>query len=235
MNLKTLVEDSDTRAGWMFDLVIQSLIVLSLAGFALETLPDLSPTIRSRLRWVELAIVGVFTAEYLLRLAVADRRLRFVFSVSGLIDLIAILPYYLPSAGLDLRSVRVFRLFRAFHAFKIIRYSKAVERYRAALYDIREELVLYLIAASFMVYLSSVGIYYFEHEKQPDHFASVFHCLWWSVVTLTTVGYGDCYPVTVGGKVFTGLLVIIGLGVVAVPSGLLAAALTKTERPAADD
>jgi len=93
---------------------------------------------------------------------------------------------------------------------------------------VKSELTLFAIAALFLLYLSSVGIYYFEHEAQPETFGSIFHCLWWSVATLTTVGYGDVYPVTVGGKIFTSFIVLIGIGIVAVPTGILASALTKT-------
>jgi len=83
------------------------------------------------------------------------------------------------------------------------------------------------VATAFVLYVSAVGIYYFEHEVQPDQFASVFDCLWWAVATLTTVGYGDVYPITVGGKIFTFAMLLIGLGIVAVPTGLIASSLTK--------
>ncbi|MFH1922932.1 MAG: potassium channel family protein, partial [Planctomycetota bacterium] len=79
-----------------------------------------------------------------------------------------------------------------------------------------------------------VGIYFFESEAQPDQFASVFHCLWWSVVTLTTVGYGDVYPVTIGGKIFTAFVLIAGIGIIAVPTGLLASALTRARTSKSD-
>lgn len=88
---------------------------------------------------------------------------------------------------------------------------------------IREELILFL-------FISSVGIYYFENEAKPDHFKSVFHCLWWALTTFATVGYGDIYPITVGGKLFTFFVLIIGLGTVAVPTGLIASALTRIRR-----
>lgn len=226
MTLKQIIEQSDTRAGRAFDLVVEAFIVLSLVGFSIETLPDLSAQARWWLNAFEVLAVGVFTVEYALRLFVADRRWGFVFSFYGLVDLAAILPFYL-TAELDLRAVRVLRLLRLFRALKLLRYTRAIDRLRRALADIREELVLYLAATAMMVYLASVGIYYFESEVQPEQFGSVFHCLWWSVVTLTTVGYGDVCPVTVGGKAFTSLVLLLGVGVVAVPAGLFASALTK--------
>ncbi|HID21718.1 MAG TPA: two pore domain potassium channel family protein, partial [Planctomycetaceae bacterium] len=85
-----------------------------------------------------------------------------------------------------------------------------------------------------MIFMSSVGIYHFEHQAQPEQFRSVFHSLWWAVVTLTSVGYGDVYPVTTGGRVFTGLLLPIGLGVITVPSGLIAYGLTQAHRNDSD-
>jgi len=91
-------------------------------------------------------------------------------------------------------------------------------------------LILFIIATCFLLYLSAVGIYYFENSVQPEQFKSVFHSLWWAVSTLTTVGYGDVYPITVGGKIFTFFMLIIGLGIIAVPTGLIAAALTKVPK-----
>ena len=94
----------------------------------------------------------------------------------------------------------------------------------------REELILFGFVAAIMLYLSAVGIYYFENSAQPEQFKSVFHSLWWAVTTLTTVGYGDMYPITVGGKLFTFCVLIIGLGIVAVPTGLIASALSQIRK-----
>lgn len=163
----------------------------------------------------------------MLRLFVADKKLKFVFSFYALIDLIAILPFYV-ARGIDLRSIRVFRLFRLIRAFKIFRYSKAIQRFKNAFLDVKEELILFLVATGFLLFIAAVGIYYFENPAQPEQFKSIFHCLWWAVATLTTVGYGDIYPITAGGKIFTSFIVIIGLGIIVVPTGLLASALTKT-------
>ncbi len=227
MQLKRIIEENDTTAGKAFDLFIQFLIVLSLVSFCIETLPNLGKNTKWILNTTEVIIVAIFTLEYLLRLFVADKKLKFVFSFYALIDLIAILPFYV-ARGIDLRSIRVFRLFRLIRAFKIFRYSKAIQRFKNAFLEVKEELILFLVATGFLLFIAAVGIYYFENPAQPEQFKSIFHCLWWAVATLTTVGYGDIYPITAGGKIFTSFIVIIGLGIIAVPTGLLASALTKT-------
>lgn len=208
------------------DYLIQILILLSLVAFALETLPSLSEEWRRWLRIFEIATVVVFTAEYILRLLVGKPRLAYAFSFFGIIDLLAILPFYL-STGVDLRSIRAFRFLRLFRLFKLARYSAAMRRYHRAFIIAKEELILFGSTALIVLYLSSVGIYYFERDAQPEAFASIFHSMWWSLVTLTTVGYGDIYPITTGGRVLTFFVLVTGLGIVAIPTGLLASALSK--------
>ncbi|MCK5121501.1 MAG: ion transporter, partial [Methylococcales bacterium] len=202
------------------------LILVSLITFSIETLPVISDESRAILTLTEQILVGIFTLEYLLRIYVADKKAGFIFSFFGLIDLVAILPFYL-STGLDLRSIRVFRLLRLFRLFKILRYNQAIKRFHRALMIAREELVLFSCVAAIMLYLSAVGIYYFEHAAQPESFKSIFHSLWWAVATLTTVGYGEIYPITIGGKLFTFFVLMLGLGVVAVPTGLVSSALSQ--------
>ena len=228
MNLKNLIEKNDTKSGLIFDFFIQFLIILSLVSFSIETIPDLNVSFKKYLEILEIIIVIIFTVEYLLRIIVSDNKLKFIFSFYGLIDLFAILPFYL-NTGIDLRSIRVFRLLRLFRAFKLFRYSQAINRFKKAFRSIKSELIIFLLATAFLLYISAVGIYYFENEVQPDQFGSVFKCLWWAVATLTTVGYGDVYPITTGGKIFTFLMLMISLGIIAVPTGLLASALTKTD------
>lgn len=229
MDIKAIVERNDMAAGRNFDFFIQSLILLSIVTFSVETLPDLSRETRTLLGNIETAIVILFTLEYLLRLYLADKKFRYIFSFYGLIDLAAILPFYLTS-GVDLRSLRVFRLLRLFRLLKLLRYNRAIRRFSRAFVMIREELVLFGIVTVMLLYLAAVGIYYFENETQPEAFKSIFHSLWWAVATLTTVGYGDIYPVTLGGRVFTFIILMLGLGIVAVPGGLLASALSRARR-----
>ena len=226
--LKTIVEDNTTSAGKWFDIFIQLLIILSLLSFSIETLPNLTRPIRLILRRFEIFTIAVFTIEYILRLWLSDKKLKFAFSFFGIIDLLAILPFYL-SFGIDLRSIRIFRLFRLFRIFKMLRFNQAILHFSKAMKSIKEELILFFMISTFLLFLSSVGIYYFENPAQPEVFKSVFHSLWWAIATLTTVGYGDIYPITAGGKIFTSIMLLIGLGIVAVPTGLIASALTKTK------
>ena len=226
MDLKAIVERNDTVPGRTFDLVMQSLILFSIITFTIETLPDLEADTRKFLHATEVVIVIIFTIEYLLRLYVSDRKLGYVLSFYGVIDLLAILPFYLAS-GIDLRSLRVFRMFRLFRLLKLLRFGRAMRRFSRAFVIAKEEIALFGVVTLMLLYLSAVGIYYFEHAVQPEAFKSVIHSLWWAVTTLTTVGYGDVYPVTAGGKTFTFFMLMIGLGIVAVPAGLLASALSK--------
>ncbi len=216
-----------TPYGRLFAIVIQSLIVLSLVAFCIETLPDISARTQVLLDRFELVSVIIFSAEYLLRVYAARPRRSYVFSVLGIVDILAILPFYLAS-GVDLRSIRILRMFRLIRVFKLVRYSRAAQRFADAFRLIRAELALFMFACLMVLFIASVGIYYFENEAQPETFASVFHCMWWAVETLTTVGYGDVFPITTGGRIFTAIIVFIGLGIVAVPAGLIAGALSRT-------
>lgn len=222
--LKRIVEDNDTKAGEWFDVFIEILIVISLISFMFETLPNLTPQESKALWIIEAIIVVIFTIEYILRIIVADNKLKFIFSLSGLIDLLAILPFYI--AGIDLRSVRIFRLFKLFRYFGDKRYSQAIWRFKQVFISIKSELAIFLIATGFLLYLSGVGIYYFENAAQPDKVSSVFDGLWWALITLTTVGYGDIFPITLGGKIFTAFILLLGLAIIAVPAGLIASALS---------
>lgn len=227
--IENIVESRETKAGRYFDYVIQALIFLSIVSFSIETIPDLSEDTRQTLYYIEVVCITIFSIEYLARIYLAKNKLKFIFSFFGLIDLIAILPFFL-SFGFDLRSARILRFLRVFRLLKLARYNSAIQRFLVAFKMIREELIMFGAVALILIYLSAVGIYYFENEAQPEQFSSIFSSLWWSVVTLTTVGYGDVYPITIGGRIFTFVILMIGLGIIAIPSGMISSALTEARR-----
>ena len=168
-----------------------------------------------------------FQVEYLLRLWAAESRWKFATSFFGIIDLLAVLPFYI-APGADLRSVRVCSVCCACFGFlNWFATARRFDDFIIALNIAREELILFGTVSFIMLYLSAVGIYFFENEAQPVHFASVFHSLWWATTTLTTVGYGDVYPVTLGGRCFTFVVLLIGLGIISIPAGIVASALAK--------
>jgi voltage-gated potassium channel len=209
--------------------ILAGLIVFSVITFSLETLPDLDADAQRILAYCEYAVVAIFSVEYLYRLATSRERLKYITSPYGLIDLIAILPFYL-SLAIDLRSLRVIRLLRLVRLLKLARYSSAFERLAQALRESRHELLISTAILGVAIYLSAFGIYQFEHAAQPDKFRSIFDALWWSVVTITTVGYGDIYPITLGGRLFTFVVMLASLGLVAVPTGIFATALLSVKR-----
>lgn len=221
-----ILEDSSTKNGRFFEIFIQTLIFVSIVSFSIDTLPNISENISKILKGFEVFSITIFSIEYLLRIYVSKKPLKYIFSFYGLIDLVAILPFYL-SGVLDLRFLRAFRVLRVFRVVKQIKYSDALKRFSKAFTIVKEEIILFFIITIVLIFITSAGIYYFEHEAQPEVFKSVFHSAWWSIVTLTTVGYGDVYPITLGGRVFTFFVLMIGVGLVTIPAGLVATALLK--------
>lgn len=226
IKLKEVVEKEETRAGRAFNLFIMVLIVLSVLSISVETLPDLDEKLHRYLEVFEIVVVIIFTIEYLLRIIVADKKFKYIFSFYGLIDLLAIIPFYL-AAGIDLRSVRVFRILRLFRLLKATRYTDAVTRLLRVFKTIKAELTVFVMVTVCILYISAVGIYYFEYPAQPETFSSVFHSLWWSVTTFTLLGYGDIYPITFGGRFFTFIVLMVAIAMIAIPTGLIASALSE--------
>lgn len=224
--LRIIIEEHESRPGKIFDITIQILIFLSILVYCLGTLPNLSPAWLKTLNIINNVCYVVFTIEYFGRIYITDRKLKYIFSFFGIIDLIAILPF-LFAKQFDLRAIRALRIFRIISALKISKYNDALKRFAVALKMIAPELTLFFILTGIFIFLSAAGIYYFENEAQPEAFASIFHSLWWAIITLTTVGYGDIYPVTLAGRAFTFLILLIGLGVITIPTGLIASALSS--------
>ncbi len=214
----------------VFNIIIQLLILGSAIAFVLETEPELAEY-NSYFLIADWSFLILFTLEYALRIYAAPDKKAFIFSFFGLVDLIAILPSLVLIPGLGhlpgFHVLRVLRFLRVFRIFKATRFILAVDRMIDALAEVRRELLALVILSAMMVYLSACGIYYFEKVAQPEHFGTIPKSMWWAIVSLTTIGYGDAYPITPGGKVFTAFVALVGVGLIAIPSGLLASVLTE--------
>ena len=203
-----------------------SLIVVALATTPLEATPEIAEGWQHAIRWLELGILGFFTAEYVVRLWIAERPWKYVFSFYGLIDLAAILPFYLAS-GTETTALRALRLVRLIRLWKHRAYARAWMRLARALKESREEATIFLVASALTLYIAAVGIHQFEAEAQPEHFGTFGQSLWWAVGLLVDVDFGEVWPMTVGGKAFTAFIALIGIAIIAVPAGMVASALTE--------
>jgi len=149
-------------------------------------------------------------------------RRKFAFSFMALIDLFAILPFYLPMIlPIDLRFLRMVRITRLMRVLKINRYSKALTTIFRVISRKKEELLATVFVMGFVIMISATLMYYFENEIQPEVFPNIVSSLWWAIATLTTVGYGDVYPVTFIGKVLASVIAVSGIGLVALPTGII--------------
>lgn len=219
-----------------FTKFIYGLIVLNVVFLILESYEEISTQYARFLEIFEFFSVMVFSVEYVLRFWTSDlnekyaggslyKRFRFFVSTLGLIDLVAILPFYLPLfLTLDLRIVRILRLFRLLRIFKLGRYSTAIKMINDVLKESKSELAITVFVAFILLIFSSTLMFYIEHDAQPENFASIGHAVWWAVATLTTVGYGDVYPITAMGKVLSAIIALVGIGFVALPTGIISSA-----------
>ena len=169
--------------------------------------------------------VDLFSAEYITRLILNGRR--YAISFYGVIDLLASFPALFIH---DMMALRLPRLFRLIRLIKLAKYGAAAAWLGRPIRSVKEEFALLFAIALAILCLAAFGIRYFEYEAQPDAFATFSDCLWWAVVSLTTVGYGDVYPFTNGGEVFASIVLLLSLGVIAAPARLIAAALSRTTR-----
>jgi voltage-gated potassium channel len=238
-HLYKIIEPSSKRKGasYTFDLFIIILIVLNVAAIILESEQPLRKEFQSFFYSFELFSVVIFSVEYILRIWTCvenekyskpfSGRFKFALTPIALIDLLAIIPFYLPFVGIDLRFLRVLRLFRVFRILKMARYSKAFELIKKVLKDKKEELIITLGLISIILIIISTLMYYVEIDAQPEHFSSISKSIWWGIVTLTTVGYGDIYPVTALGKFLGGVITLMSVGLIALPSGIIASGYTE--------
>ena len=220
------------RFGFVFDRFMMILILLNVLAIVLETVASIHAQYANFFFYFEIFSVAIFTIEYLLRIWSCTEnkaenfdhpvwgRIRFAFSPMAIIDLVAFLPFYLSAFfAIDLRILRIIRLLRL---LKLTRYSPALIIIRAVIKNQSRALTAAFFIMLIAILFTSSIIFLFEHEAQPENFASIPHSMWWSLATLTTVGYGDVTPITMGGKIFGGLTMVLAIGMLALPTGVIA-------------
>jgi voltage-gated potassium channel len=237
------VEDPVER---YFNLVMLLVILLSVVSVILETEDALYAQFSAFFRTFEIITVVIFSLEYVLRIWTCTMdpryrspilgRLKWAITPMAIIDLVAILPFYVPSSGLDLRFLRAVRLVRLFRLLKMAHYSQSLKTLTRVLRAKKDELLVTLFASVIILVLASSIMYYVEREAQPEAFNSIPSSMWWGVATLTTIGYGDIYPKTVLGKLLGSVIAMLGIGLFALPAGIIAsgfsAELQNRQKPA---
>jgi voltage-gated potassium channel len=219
------------HASRIVDVMIVALITANVIALILETVSSVGVPFARFFHVFEALSIAAFTAEYALRLwssaedpryrhGVAGR-LRYARSPLAVIDLLAVLPFYLALLPVDLRFLRVMRVLRVFRLAKMVRYAEALQALGRVLSAKKEELLVSVYLLTLLLILASCAVYYAEHAAQPDAFSSIPAAMWWGIATLTTVGYGDMYPVTALGRLCASLIAVLGIGMVALPAGIL--------------
>jgi len=233
-NLREVVKvNGEHKWSSSFDKLITFSILIAIIHLTLETEKAVYEAYTVVFEITEIILTVIFTFEYTARILTYNKNyygksfLQFIFSFDLLIDLLALLPFYLTLLPIDLRYLRIFRLFRLARIFKLTRYNKAIQTVKLVLSTKKEILTISFILIGIVLYMVSAMMYYVENTAQPEVFSSIPKTMWWGVATLTTVGYGDIYPITALGRFLGGVIAILGIGIFAIPTGIIASGFTE--------
>ena len=231
-----VIFEAETPAGKRFDVLLLVAIVLSVLTVLLESVPSLAGRHHALFFWLEWGFTGLFTMEYLARLAVVKRPLRYAVSFYGLVDLLSVLPSFVglvvPGSA-SLRVIRILRLLRVFRVLKLVGFLNEAQVLLTALRASRRKILVFLLAVLALVTILGTMMYIIEDENAG--FKSIPMSIYWAIVTVTTVGYGDIAPSTVPGQILASLIMIIGYAIIAVPTGIVGAELARTMRGPGSD
>lgn len=217
------------------------LIILNVAAVIVETVPSIHDPYSEFFRIFDMVSVIIFTIEYFLRVWSSNHdpgyahsfhgRLRYIFSWEAIIDLLAILPFYVHLiVGLDLRVLRILRLLRLLRLYRLTSYMKSAQLVKNVFKTRASDLKLSLVIILSLIIIAACVVYFAEHLVQPEKFSSIPATLWWAIITVTSVGYGDMVPVTVTGKILTSVISLLGLAVYALPAGIITAGFLDESR-----
>ena len=240
----------DSHWDKIINIFIIVLIILNVTAVMLETVDSIEKHLRKFFHDFDVVSVIIFTVEYILRVWSSNHdprykhsihgRLRYMVSPAALIDLMAILPFYVyltigffyvdVTGGSNFRLLRILRLLRFFRLFRLTAYTKSTKLITNVFKSRFHDLMLSFVVTSLMIVLSSCLVYYAENSAQPKLFSSIPATMWWAVETLTTVGFGDMYPVTVIGKLFTVVIIMMGVALLALPAGIIASGFIEESK-----
>ena len=221
----------ENKASFIFNSTIYILIFISIVNLMFSSVESLQNEYGNIITIVRNIIMPIFVLEYMLRLYASGSldqykgvlgKFKYAKTPYAVIDLLAILPYILLNSGFNSAFIRSLRLLRIFRLFRVKKYAMFIQQMRKITSNMKEELVVLLFYTVVLLVMLSFAIYELEHDAQPEVFTNVFQTMWWAVATLTTVGYGDMYPVTALGKIITAFITIIGIAFVAIPGGMFA-------------
>ncbi|MAW15649.1 MAG: hypothetical protein CMC25_04465 [Flavobacteriaceae bacterium] len=217
-----------------FDIFIYVLIIANIIAMVLESHKFIQIQFSKFFYYFELISILIFSFEYIYRIVISYKESKwggvknYVFSFFGFIDLISILPFYIKQfVLLDGRFFRILRLFRLTRVFKLGRESKSLRLFIKALSAVKSELMFTLFLSILTILFSASAIYFLENKAQPEVFSSITASVWWATISLATVGYGDIVPITIWGKIFASIISLVGIGIVAIPTGIISASFVE--------
>ena len=217
-----------------FDIFIYVLIIANIIAMVLESHNFIQVQFSKFFYYFELISILIFSFEYIYRIVISYKESKwggvknYVFSFFGFIDLISILPFYIKQfVLLDGRFFRILRLFRLTRVFKLGRESKSLRLFIKALSAVKSELMFTLFLSILTILFSASAIYFLENKAQPEVFSSITASVWWATISLATVGYGDIVPITIWGKIFASIISLVGIGIVAIPTGIISASFVE--------
>lgn len=224
--------DADDKASLIFDKIILTLIIINVIAIILQSFQSLNRDYADLFRYFEVISVSIFSFELGLRIFTSDigypglskgkALIKYLLSPIAIIDIIAILPFYLPMfIAMDLRFLRVLKLSRLLRVFKLNRYMDSMGVLSRVLRREKEQLLITVFMTFLLMLIASSMMYHLENEAQPEAFPNIIASFWWAIATLTTVGYGDVYPVTGLGRILSGIIALLGIGLVALPTGII--------------
>lgn len=230
--LHEVIFEADTPAGKIFDVTLLLLILLSLVLVMAESMASVNVRYGHTIRTLEWILTGAFTLEYVLRICCVKHPVKYIFSFFGLVDILSLLPTYLGLFFVNshyLSAIRSLRLLRVFRVFKLSRFVRESNSLMISLRKSRRKIFLFLFFVLLINIILGSIIYAIENEVNPG-FSSIPQSIYWAIVTLSTVGYGDIAPVTVAGKVVASVIMIIGYSIIAVPTGLITVEMGRTKK-----